>query len=571
MCAIVFADARVAAAEGTKEFLFLSANLYGYIDKTGKQVIEPKFRRAEEFSEGVAAVAVGIDNKWCYIDHEGKLLGTPQFQYLPPLTDGLAPVQIENRFYYVDRAGNQVISAPHEQFTWTAVDASRFSEGLAGVFVSHSCEQASTDAAPAAPAADGWGYIDKQGKLVVDAKFLAVRPFSEGLAGVRIDTKWGFIDRTGQVVVPPQFDWVMPFSEGFAAVQKGPHWGFIDKSGKVLGNFEYAALGNFSEGLAAVRVGDKWGYSDTAGNLVISPQYFMAQKFSGGLAPVAVVKKWGFINKKGELVVSPEYRDARPFSDGLARVQVESGAGSAAYGYIDPKGTLVIQPGFESAGDFFEELAYVSPVQTVVARIPALATLLPPGKEQLVDLAKLTPNEKRPPVEKALATEGDTVSINLPVAAGGATPQQWLIREHTPKFFEYGHVRTTTACLEQIDRLTYRAVRPGKETIDVVAKRTSDREAPAILLELDVQPAAGSAASARTAKLKELQAEFDKISRSEIDNPQYDSYMHDLQAIANEKMIALEVRQLADETLTVLQKKRQPAKRKLPPPRIRVR
>src|SRR4029453_2498050 len=244
VCAFLFACVRANAAQLVKEYIFLSPNLYGYIDKTGKQVIEPKFRRGEEFSEGVAAGFVGP--KWGYIDHEGKLLGMPQFKYLPPLTDGLAPVQIENRFYYVDRTGTQVVTAPHEVFPWRLGDARRFSEGLAGVFVSHSAQQGAASTAPATAEADAWGYIDKLGKLVIDSKFVAVRPFSEGLAGVRLHNKWGYIDRTGKVVVAAQFDWGNPFSEGFAAVQKGPVWRFIDKNGKVLGKLEFAALGNFS-------------------------------------------------------------------------------------------------------------------------------------------------------------------------------------------------------------------------------------------------------------------------------------------------------------------------------------
>jgi len=48
---------------------------YGYIDKTGKIVIEPKFDNAWSFSEGLARVK--IDDKDGYIDKTGKYVWEP--------------------------------------------------------------------------------------------------------------------------------------------------------------------------------------------------------------------------------------------------------------------------------------------------------------------------------------------------------------------------------------------------------------------------------------------------------------------------------------------------------------
>ncbi len=45
---------------------------YGYIDKTGKYVINPQFDYAGSFSEGLAVVEIG--GKWGYIDKTGKFI-----------------------------------------------------------------------------------------------------------------------------------------------------------------------------------------------------------------------------------------------------------------------------------------------------------------------------------------------------------------------------------------------------------------------------------------------------------------------------------------------------------------
>ena len=50
---------------------------WGYIDKTGKIVINPQFKSEGYFKEGFAPVEIG--NKWGYIDKTGKIVINPQF------------------------------------------------------------------------------------------------------------------------------------------------------------------------------------------------------------------------------------------------------------------------------------------------------------------------------------------------------------------------------------------------------------------------------------------------------------------------------------------------------------
>ena len=66
--------------------------------------------------------------------------------------------------------------------------------------------------------AEKYGYIDKNGKVVIEPQFDYAYPFSEGLAHVNKDAKYGFIDKSGKVVIEPQFDEAGAFSEGFARV-----------------------------------------------------------------------------------------------------------------------------------------------------------------------------------------------------------------------------------------------------------------------------------------------------------------------------------------------------------------
>src|SRR5271169_5918411 len=84
------------------------------------------------------------------------------------------------------------------------------------------------------------GFVDAQGRVVVDAKFDMAGDFHEGLAPVGylhpdetpvipglVKRRMGFINSVGEMVTPLHFDRVRDFSEGRAAVMLGKKWGFI--------------------------------------------------------------------------------------------------------------------------------------------------------------------------------------------------------------------------------------------------------------------------------------------------------------------------------------------------------
>ncbi|EGQ2639350.1 WG repeat-containing protein, partial [Campylobacter coli] len=50
---------------------------WGFIDRSGKFVIEPKFDDAWNFNEGLAGVE--LNGKWGFIDKSGKIVIEPKF------------------------------------------------------------------------------------------------------------------------------------------------------------------------------------------------------------------------------------------------------------------------------------------------------------------------------------------------------------------------------------------------------------------------------------------------------------------------------------------------------------
>jgi hypothetical protein len=282
---------------------------YGYIDRDGNVVIEPRFNGAYEFSEGLAEVSIGSIRG--YINKVGEVVIEPRFESTLPFSEGLACVMEEevHQYGYVDHNGDYVIEPKYPR-------AFSFSESLARIWTTNTAEgntgfidrtgeyvippemgasesNARNGDFHEGLACTGWRrFVDVTGITVIDISLIddsliQSRRFSEGLAAVnKVDGIWGYIDTSGTMVIEPQYDDARIFSEGLAPVEIDGRWGYIDIHGNMVIDLQFEDAGIFSEGLAAVMVGEKWGYIDKNGNMVIEPQYEDAGYFSEGLAPV---------------------------------------------------------------------------------------------------------------------------------------------------------------------------------------------------------------------------------------------------------------------------------------------
>jgi WG containing repeat len=343
---------------------------YGFIDKTGKVVIEPQFDGIEEqftglagafnlgepvFREGLAPVT--IRGKWGYIDRTGNFVIKPQFFVVRPFSEGLAAVQPRNKrgWNYIDKTGNFLIVSGRGNVAanTTIAEAHSFSEGFAWI-----------------QANGTYCLIDKTPKIFLSPPLVIaedVRDFREGMTAVKLtDGPWVYIGRAGETMFLPPYAVLGPFegffSEGMAVLRRtmDEKYGFIDKAYDAFKNDKFVIepqfedAYNFCEGLAPVKINGKWGYIDKTGKFAIKPQFDSAQPFSEGLAGVRIGQQWGYINKTGKFVVGPQFEFVSCFSDGMGRIVV-----GGRKGFVDKTGKIVIEPNFDYAQSFSEGLAAV--------------------------------------------------------------------------------------------------------------------------------------------------------------------------------------------------------------------
>lgn len=219
----------------------------GFINHQGLMVISPNqsFEGTRSFSEGLATVAG--HGKFGFIDKTGRLVIEQRFDEAGSFSEGLARVYVGDLSGYIDKTGSVII-----QPRFQTSDNSNFSEGLAAVGVG-----------------EKMGFINRTGRVVIPAIFDAAYPFSEGLAHVTMNDKDGFVDKSGRLVIAPRYELAGDFSEGLAPVRIEGKYGYINQAGAFVIAPRFSFGSSFDGGLASVSEGDdKGGYIDSSGNYV---------------------------------------------------------------------------------------------------------------------------------------------------------------------------------------------------------------------------------------------------------------------------------------------------------------
>ena len=269
---------------------------WGFIDKTGKEVISCRYARAVDFNEGVGAVSIGKIN--IYPDFVSSSIE-------------------DEKFALIDKKGNY-------RSGFLFGDVSSFSDGLA-IAKDLSSRQ--------------WGWIDNSGKWVINPIYISANGFDKyGMAKVGIQKTsvsnnvtsygnfYGYINKKGEFLIQPEFYSLGDFVNNFVVATKEDtkgnfKMGYLNRTGKVIIEFLYDDAFDFSENIALVarknKINNKlnFGYINTNGEELIPLEFEYARSFLDGLAFVRKSGKYGWVNKKGEFVISNKYDMAEDFQD----------------------------------------------------------------------------------------------------------------------------------------------------------------------------------------------------------------------------------------------------------------
>ncbi len=261
------------------------------------------------YSGGLCPVQVG--NKWGYVNLTGDNVIAAQFTKAGYFSGDLAPVvTADGDAYFIDTKGNkkQVV-----QGVENIRELGLIENGIFSVF-------------------DGktWGFYNSDSQHLF-GEYASSSSIGNGIAAVKTGNKWSLVNRDGNAVSDTTYDGVVSdeknvvFRNERLFVYDDLSYYLIDSDGNKISDNKYEDARVFNDTtFAAVKTGNKWGFIDKDGNVVIEAQFEDARSFSNGLAAVQMTGKWGFIDTTGKMVIAPQFDDAKDFNNkGCVFVKVD--------------------------------------------------------------------------------------------------------------------------------------------------------------------------------------------------------------------------------------------------------
>lgn len=196
------------------------------IDTNGNTLFETsKYGGIGDFSDGLAFVVDKASENWGYINKTGQEVIPCIYKGAIDFSEGLAAVNVGDGWIYIDQTGNTVIDTKYES-------AYEFNNGIAAVQCLGSFENG-----------NGYisDYINHKGESIVPDGYMASisGSFEYGLAPVEKDTNnlrekdFRYIDSKGKFVLGSYED-AQSFNGGIARITEQGTKKYIDTDGNVL-------------------------------------------------------------------------------------------------------------------------------------------------------------------------------------------------------------------------------------------------------------------------------------------------------------------------------------------------
>ena len=326
--------------------LFEYNRKYGYIDETGKVVIEPKYEMADAFADGLALVArtriAGTNfEEWSLIDREGNIQISfadnvqvvsrsnriPGIAYLHVRTLSNNPntVYLDSDYYTIDggmlpsnldvildAAADSIVEIILSDYSTVKI---HYFSNLNEAHIRHSIR-------------DGWTTVSIVGRSLSNI-ILVEEPLDGGYV------KQWIIDVVSGTTINESDETL-----SFLSSRDGTHFPTFDlydaRSGSLIVEWDESFyVGLQSDGLIPCRRFGRWGYIDYSGNFAIEAEYDDARHFSNGYAAVKSYNSWMLIDKNNRIVMNPlcsgELGTLRIFDNGIMHIETQDGSNHALY------------------------------------------------------------------------------------------------------------------------------------------------------------------------------------------------------------------------------------------------
>lgn len=201
----------------------------GILNENGDYIIPNQFLSVGEYENGLSLIVESVDGTYSkdslreygYMDLEGNIV-LSSCSYISKQSEGLSVVcrkGVWGFFNILERKttkveGSSYVGLPHDDLAKANYGGTYTQKDVIG---------------------GKWGFVDKNGNIVINPTFDYVYNFSEGIAAVKIGDKYGFIDTIGVLIVPCEYDEVeSSFEDGEGKLVKGDKVYVFNRSGEMV-------------------------------------------------------------------------------------------------------------------------------------------------------------------------------------------------------------------------------------------------------------------------------------------------------------------------------------------------
>lgn len=289
---------------------FFRKNVYGFMDKKGTLVVAPTFDNINSFSEGFAAVHT--KNGWKVLKTDGSFLDTFEIKN--------GKRQSIDTFYYIGDFCNGYAPVVH-------LEPSRLLPGGDGTYLT-------------VGGSGGWGLIDKNGKLTIDAthsRISAPTPngiciFSEVFENSD-EEAFGLINTSGDILFPCSASSIEVRRNDFFVFERDGKFGVVDNFGVLVTDAAWDKIGRLTGDTVSVCKDGLWGLLDRSGALILPVKYQSEFGLCGGIGIAAVDSEYHIIHRSGKQIGTESFSDESPLDFGLSLVKKDDTIYLLDYGY----------------------------------------------------------------------------------------------------------------------------------------------------------------------------------------------------------------------------------------------
>lgn len=155
-----------------------------------------------------------------------------------------------------------------------------------------------------------YGFTDTSGKVLISIQYEDAKPFSYGLAPVKIMGKWAYINGKEDFVIQPNFDEAWPFFGNSAKVFVNGSFNFIDRNGTLRNKYGFTKVELLPSGnwqIWSGNSGSEVGLADSLGREIIIPKYTRLLDWGTGYARFLKHGLYGVLDYSQNIIVPGKY------------------------------------------------------------------------------------------------------------------------------------------------------------------------------------------------------------------------------------------------------------------------